>query len=171
MVSLPWTPLVLSDVTVSSNEGLLLVLEQCQVICSRTKCGVAPLLVDVNIHYRVLKMACSRTMVEWDIPALLKCLPPVFGLWHAYKYVVVVVIRIHHSVLWYLVHGSLAEGAKCPTSPGLRAYELVIAALLLAPLELRTGWRDLVNAAWVEYDRDMRSYQIVAGYSGDLQEQ
>ena len=170
VTSLPWTPLVLSDQSVSSNLGLLLLLELCGVVCSQTRKKVVPLLVDVNIHYRIMKMACGRTMAEWDVPALLRCMPPVFGLWHAYKYVVVVVVRLHHSVLWFLVHGSLREGDKCPTSPGLRAYELIIAALLLAPMELRQGWRALVSAAWIDYDRDMRHYQVVAAYSGEMRE-
>ena len=47
-----------------------------------------PLLVDKNIDYRVRKMCYSATWLRWDMRAYLQALPPLYGIWHPYKYCV-----------------------------------------------------------------------------------
>ena len=54
-------------------------------LAQRTECGVAPVLVDENIHYRVYKLAWSTPFAAWRVPRFLQVVPPLFGIWHAYK--------------------------------------------------------------------------------------
>ena len=164
--SLPWTPLMVSDTCVSSQLGLLAFLGACREIAERGRRHTAPLLVDMNIHYRLIKLACGRSTVLWDIPRLLRPTPPLFGIWHAYKYCVVMVARQFHSLLWYAAHGTIVPGDTRPTSPALMTYELIIAAILMVPFAFRTGFGDLL-AEWIrKRDDNRRVFQECAVTSG-----
>ena len=90
---------------VNSQTGLLQFLAVCVALASRARYRCAPLLVDVNIHYRLLKLACAASTVAWDIPAYLRCVPPLFAIWHAYKCCVEMVTRLFHTLVWFVVHG------------------------------------------------------------------
>ena len=86
--SVQWHPATLSDTCVSSQHGLVDFLAVCGDFCAQSRTRVAPLLVDINLHYRLLRLACGRPTLLCDFPATLRCLPPLFGIWHAYKYCV-----------------------------------------------------------------------------------
>ena len=137
VTSLVWRPLQVSEVCVSSQTGLLSFLRFSGRLAARSNSGVAPVLVDENIHYRLHKLAWSEPFLRWDVPKYLEVVPPLYGVWHAYKYCVVQVARRLHSCLWYTIRGTLPAGAHVPTNPPLRTYELAFAGLLQAPLSVR----------------------------------
>ena len=162
VTSLVWRPFQVSEVCVSSQTGLLRFLRFSGRLARRSQCGVAPVLVDENIHYRLHKLAWSEPFLRWDVPRYLEVVPPLFGVWHAYKYCVIQVARKLHSVLWYAIRGTLPAGAHVPTGPPLRSYELAFAGLLQAPLSLRQRvtamrrqWADL-------HDQDEMRLHVVA---------
>ena len=49
---------------------------------------VLPLLVDKNIHYRILKLLSGAKNQRWNMRACLRYVPVVYSVWHAYKFVV-----------------------------------------------------------------------------------
>jgi hypothetical protein len=85
VASLPWTPFQVSECCVSSQVGLLRFIKFSARLAQWTECGVAPVLVDENIHYRVYKLAWSTPFAAWRVPRFLQVVPPLFGIWHAYK--------------------------------------------------------------------------------------
>ena len=91
-------------------------------------------------------------------------------MWHAYKYCVVQVCRRLHSVLWYAIRGTLADGQHVPTAPPLRSYELALAALLQLPLPLRQRCAQM-RAQWEQLrDHDVLCLQTVGAHAGAPQE-
>ena len=44
------------------------------------------LLVDCNIHYRVLKTLYSRATIDWNFPDWLRGISLIYGVWHPYKH-------------------------------------------------------------------------------------
>ena len=40
------------------------------------------LLVDCNIHYRVLKFLYSRATIDWNFPDWLRGISLIYGVWH-----------------------------------------------------------------------------------------
>ena len=137
VVPLPWLPFQVSNAIVSSQVGLLRYIRFAGRISARTSTRVAPVLVDVNIHYRMMKMAWGASFQKWDIPRYLQTTPPLYGLWHSYKYCVVQVARHLHSCVWLCVRGRQPVGAAVATSQTLRSFELMFAAIMQLPLSIR----------------------------------
>jgi hypothetical protein len=96
--SLPWHPWMLSEFTVSSNHELLRVLESAQALQSRSRL-VMPLLVDENIHYRLLRLLYGRGFVQYDVHQHLARMPLLFGIWHPYKHTLTVLYRAFFPLL------------------------------------------------------------------------
>ena len=166
VTSLVWRPLQVSECCVSSQTGLLRYMRFSARLASRTETGVAPVLVDENIHYRLQKLAWSEPFARWDVVRFLAVVPPLFGVWHAYKYCVVQVARKLHSSLWYAIRGAMDDGTNVPTSPPLRAYELAFAGLLQLPLSLRDRVSEM-RAQWAEqFRRDERDLHVVGTHVG-----
>ena len=145
VTSIPWTPAMLTAVCVTSQLGMLEMIKVCADFCLRTRTGVAPLLTDVNLYYRMMRWLTGASTLRWDFPALLRCMPPLFGIWHAYKYCVQRLAREFHPLMVYLAQGTVDVGSHQATSPGLRSYELLLAAVLLTPAHLRKGFRVLAR--------------------------
>ena len=155
---------------VSSQTGLLRFLRFSGRLAARSQCGVAPVLVDENIHYRLPKLAWSEPFLRWDVPQYLQVVPPLFGVWHAYKYCVMQVARKLHSCLWYAIRGTLPAGAHVPTGPPLRSYEFAFAGLLQAPLSLRQRLTERRKQWAALHRQDERNLHVVATDSSRSQE-
>ena len=61
------------------------------------------LLVDCNIHYRVVKFLYSRATIDWNFLDWLRGIWLIYGLWHPYKHVCKIIWRkffplffVHH---------------------------------------------------------------------------
>jgi hypothetical protein len=96
--------------------------------------------------------------------------PPLFGVWHAYKYCVIQVARKLHSCLWYAIRGTLPDGAHVPTGPPLRSYELAFAGLLQAPLSLRQRITRMRQQWQQLYQQDEQNLHVVGTHAGMSQE-
>lgn len=124
-----WRPLHLSGEQISGTTGLVNVLQWLHDNRTHTS-GVFPLLVDENIHYRVLKLLYGDQMARWDVPSKLRYIPLVYGVWHAYKYAVTVVFRKFLPFLSYLRYGTLPSGKTVGGNPSLGLMERTIGCLL-----------------------------------------
>ena len=133
MRSLQWRPLTLAEQNVSATVDLLDLLHSAREV-QRHSGRHMPLLVDENIHYRVLRMLYSAPFAPFDMHRYLEDVPLVYGVWHAYKHTLTVVYRVYLPVLVHL------EAADAGTTPALVArshrrvlyMEKLFAALLVA---------------------------------------
>jgi hypothetical protein len=146
---LQWTALALMDDVVGSNAGLLAMV-RFALKCAEASAAPLPLLVDINIHYRLLRLMFNRAYVPWDAMGALCKVPPLFGMWHAYKQACVTVRREFFSIFAYLERGKVTGWT--PGSAKLRNSELLIAALLMLPPDYKDFLRAFVTIA----QRDLR---------------
>ena len=140
------------------------------MVAQRTQCGVAPVLVDENIHYRMYKLAWSTPFRWWQVTRARQVSPPLFGVWHAYKYCVTQLMRKFHSVAWYAIRGTLPRDAHVPTSPSLRSYELSIAAVLQLPLHLRRTVTQMKEPWHSLHEADVLRLHVVGVHTGETPE-
>ena len=55
---------------------------------------VLPVLVDENIHYRILKLVYGAKSQRWNMPANRRHVPMIYSVWHAYTFVVTLTFRV-----------------------------------------------------------------------------
>ena len=60
------------------------------------------LLVDCNIHYRVLKFLYSRATIDWNFPDWLRGISLMYGVWHPYKHVCNIIWRKFFPLFSYI---------------------------------------------------------------------
>ena len=153
-----WRAFNLSDDVVSSQVGMLRVLRFLRDrVLAHTRAPL-PLLVDVNLWYRQMKLVYGREAQRWDAATALEQLPPLYGVWHPYKQVVHVLYRRLLPLFVYVQRGTLDPGAVWTEKPKLRTLESWIGALLMLPADRRTrlgallDWnvrrRDIVVDTW-----------------------
>ena len=133
--SLQWLPLSLNPHLVGTTVGLVELLAFCEVLRDQARPPM-PLLVDVDIHQRLTKLAYGLGTQGYPVRELLATMPPLFGVWHAYKYVCLVTLRVFLPAFTYLIQGTVEPGREAPTWAKLRRIELVLAAILRLPQRL-----------------------------------
>ena len=74
MWSLQWLPYGLTDQTVSSQIDLLAILADLDVLRVQSRM-VLPLLVDMDIHYRIMKLLYGQSTLRWEYAAHLVLTP------------------------------------------------------------------------------------------------
>jgi hypothetical protein len=96
-----WLPYNVSELQVGSNDDLVLLL--LDVVDLQEHSGHSlPLLLDENIHYRVARMLYGKPYVHWAVGGLLREVPLLYGVWHAYKHTLTIVYRTYFAVLAHL---------------------------------------------------------------------
>ena len=90
--SVPWQPLMLSDLETGRQTDMVQLMSLLMQFQHRTQ-HVLPVLVDMNIHYRAMKMVYSVTYAKYDIKKWLVKTPIVYGIWHPYKYACTLMYR------------------------------------------------------------------------------
>ena len=144
--SLRWRPLSLTEQTVSANLDLLGILESVRDLQRRTTRQL-PLLVDENIHYRVLRLMYSTTFAAYDMRRYLADVPLVYGIWHAYKHTLLVVFRAYLPVLVHLEGLRGMQGNSSGRSNRKVLYmEKLFASLLLSRAHVGSQVRARVAA-------------------------
>ena len=79
MRSLQWLPYMLSDLTVNDEDDLVrLVLDMRELQAHTRRC--LPLLVDCDIHYRLLKLMYSPRYVHLNVRERLREHPLLYGV-------------------------------------------------------------------------------------------
>ena len=132
-----WKPLLLSTHQVSSNNGLVEVLDYIASLSNHTH-PIVPILVDENIHKRCLKLLYSDTTQRCNWHETLKKTPVLYGCWHPYEYLVKHVWRRFHSLLVYSRFGRLGVEKTVGSHPKLRVLGRTIPGILTcAPHILR----------------------------------
>ena len=79
MRSLQWLPYQLTEETVSSQIDLLNILESIRTLHNQTR-RVVPLLVDMDIHYRILKLIYSASTVHRNFAQSMSQTPVLYGV-------------------------------------------------------------------------------------------
>jgi hypothetical protein len=146
---LQWRSLAITSDVVGANTGLLAMIRfvlKCADCCA----APMPILVDINIHYRMLRLMFNKAYVEWDVLETLRKVPPLFGVWHAYKQVCIVVRREFFSIFAFLERGTVTGWQ--PGNAKLRNTELLIASLLM----LTPDMKQFVRAFLTLSKRDLR---------------
>ena len=70
------------------------------VVQLQVRSGVdLPLLVDENIHYRIMRLMYSPGTNHVDLCEHVRQVPVLFGVWHAYKHTVTLVYRAFFALL------------------------------------------------------------------------
>lgn len=79
MRSLQWLPYLLTEETVGTQVDLLSILDGLKTVHDQTRRAV-PLLVDMDIHYRILKLLYGSGLAAFDYSRYLRLTPIVYGL-------------------------------------------------------------------------------------------
>ena len=82
-----WTCDVLL-INISSRDGLLEVCSNVDEWRTRTGKSTSPVLCDVDLYYRMLKLQYNVTHVSVATDSFFAHTPLLFGVWHSYKYCV-----------------------------------------------------------------------------------
>ena len=142
--TLPWRPLLLADHVVSGQVGMLELLRDLHrtLLPSMTRpVGPLPVLVDVNLWYRTVKLVYGREAQRWTVGEALGRMPPLYAVWHPYKQVVHEVYRRHLSLLHFVKDGTVAVGRRWRSYPDLQTMERWLGALLRLPEDRRERLR------------------------------
>ena len=91
MRSLQWLPYGLTDQTVSSQIDLLAIFADLDVLRVQSRM-VLPLLVDMDIHYRIMNLLYGQSTLRWDYAAHLVLTPVLYGVY-----------RFSHIISMYLI--------------------------------------------------------------------
>ena len=148
-----WRPFALSKEKVTAGVGLLNLLQFAEDTAQQTN-RVLPLLVDENIHYRILKFLYGAKNQQWNMRAYLRYVPVVLSVWHAYKFVVTHTFRVFWPILNYLRKGLLRSGSTILSYPKLIVMEKPIAALMLGRPRILRPYRRKAEAATAISGRD-----------------
>ena len=157
-----WRPFSVSSDEVSSQVGLIRVLRFLQGTVLPHVLAPLPVLVDTNLWYRQLKLVYGREAQRWDGAAALEGLPPLYGVWHAYKQVLYVLYRRLLPLFLFVQRGTLAAGAQWSEKPKLRALEMWIGALLMVPADRRLrvcALRDLLARRVGILETELQRYE------------
>ena len=113
----------------------------------RTKHCV-PLLVDMKIHFALLKLCYGAAYVPWNVPQLLLGFPLVYGVWHSYKHCVELIYRAFLPFIKFLEQGnSLQVGSILPRKVKVIHMEKTLLGLMLATSSNRVRLDERVTAA------------------------
>ena len=92
-----------------------------------------PLCVDENIYWRLLKLAYRVQTAPYNFHKLLLRCPPLYAIWHPYKYLIHSIWRTYFPIFTYLTWGSLKGGQLVTSKARVRGVEMLFAALLRLP--------------------------------------
>ena len=151
--ALVWRPFALSKEKVFGGLGLLNLLHFAKDTTQQTN-RVLPLLVDEKIHYMILKLLYGAKNQRWNMRGYLRYVPVVYGVWHAYKFVVTHTFWVFWPILTYLRKGLLRPGSTILSYPKLIVMEKCIAALMLATPRIPRPYLGKAQAATAISGRD-----------------
>ena len=126
-----WKPFGIYESRAGQNQELLELLDMLHSTQRHCENPMA-LLVDCNIHYRVLKFLCSRATIDWNFPDWLRGILLIYGVWHPYKHVCNIIWRKFFPLFSYITAPVFGAGARIYNHPKLIVIEKTIAPLLLA---------------------------------------
>ena len=141
MRSLQWQPLYLSELTTGSQVDLVQLMQEIRSVQLHTRRAL-PVLVDMNIHYRLMKLLYSVNTMHLDMRMWLSAFPLLYGVWHPYKYCVQMVFRKFFPIFILLESTDHTVGKELSCQRKVLHVEKLVAALLL----MRHRIRDRIQA-------------------------
>lgn len=129
-----WYPWQLSDHLVGTNNGLLNLMQDVNRLQSHTA-RVLPVLVDENIHYRLMKWMYGRAYARLSVREQLVNKPILYGVWHPYKFLCLHLHRQFLTQFAYLYQGLMNPGDSITAVERLPFIERCIAATWIAGSE------------------------------------
>ena len=147
-----WSPFAVSASCVTTQSGLLHALGWSVELANHSVCPM-PICVDENIHYRLLKLCYGENTHRYNVRSQLNKCPPLYGVWHAYKYVVSVIHRAYYAHFIYLLQGEVEVGRTFPSSKRIRSIEMMMAGLLQLRSTLKEELHQAIVAAAVDERR------------------
>ena len=119
----------------------------------------APLLVDMKIHFALLKLWYGAAYVPWYVPQLLLGFPLVYTVWHSYTYCVELIYRAFLPFIKFLEQGnSLQVGSTLRGKVKVIRMKKTLFGLMLASSSNR-GRLDGRVAALLSSQRDLTPIQ------------
>ena len=167
-----WRPLALSQEKVTGCVGLLHLLHFAKDTAQQTN-RVLPLLVDENIHYRILKFLYGARNQRWNMRAYVRYVPVLYGVWHAYKFVVTHTFRVFAATLAVTdTHCARPRALNDTKRRSVMRCECVrpgVLSRLLSPVELVTAKTvveqicedDLQNAVSTDFRVQMTAFHVM----------
>ena len=98
-------------------------------ICHIKRPFLMPMVVDENIHYRLMKLIHSSH--SFDVGLWLCHLPLLYGVWHPYKFAVLTVYRVFFPIFALLETTMVEVGKEINGMRKVLHVEKIVAALLL----------------------------------------
>ena len=135
-------PFFLTDHTTRSQPDLV-ILVHLLVEVQQHSSKVVPILVDDNIHYRLCKMMYSKVYAQYNLAFFLNRCPVLYGVWHPYKYPVIVCYRRFFPLFVFLTQGIPPLGTEVYPRPKLIYMDRVMAALLVWFVHVSRPWSAL----------------------------
>ena len=83
MISLQWTPISINDHLVQAGHTMLDGLQFVRYLMGLSGKTPCPLLVDVDVWYRLVDIVYGQRTQDWDMRRFLRDIPPLFDVWHA----------------------------------------------------------------------------------------
>ncbi len=80
MRSLQWQPFMMTGQTVSSQVDLMAIVADLEQLRVHTR-RVLPLLVDMDIHYRIMKLINGQSVQRWNYAGHLSMTPLLYGVY------------------------------------------------------------------------------------------
>ena len=137
-------PFGIYESRIGQNQELLELLDMLRTTQRHCQKPMA-LLVDCNIHYRVLKFLYSRATIDWNFPDWLRGISLIYGVWHPYKHVCNIIWRKFFPLFSYITTPVFGAGARIYNHPKLIVIEKTIAALLLSAPDIRAQLRQKIT--------------------------
>ena len=131
-----WRPYSIYESRTCQNQELL---DLPNMLCTTQRHCHNPmaLLIDCNIHYRVLKFLYPRATIDWNFPDWSRGISLIYGVWHPYKHVCNIIWCKFFLLFSYITAPVFGAGARTYNHPKLIVIEKTIAALLLAAPHIR----------------------------------
>ena len=126
-----WRPWAVEQLQVGNNADLVKLMMDVSDVQQHSRHDL-PLLVDENIHYRLLRLMYSSHLQNWDVGTTLERVPLVYAVWHAFKHTLACVYPSFFPLLAQLeTTGSPGVGSRVCSRRRVLFIEKLIAALLL----------------------------------------
>jgi hypothetical protein len=130
-----WRPLQIGMQDTKTTSGMAEVLNEIDVLRHTTGTPVVPILCDIDIYWRFLKMMYGRSYNDLNMARVFLHHPLHFGVWHAYKQCVTDVYERFMPLFVYLEYPAF-RSAPATTSvtnfPKLILKERMVMCLFLA---------------------------------------
>ena len=128
-----WMPWMVYGDNVGSTSGMVVSLGRL-IAAQRAVGKLMPIIVDVNVYYRILKLLYHKSLLKSNIRGAMSQHPLLFGLWHAYAHCVkrtFAVFKICWAALEYPAFITHPETTSVYLKPHMDALEQMIVAMYL----------------------------------------